>query len=106
MPAVAPQPSVMATSPFARRLLWKCEQLSDGDYRHADRDRDSGRSDETAQSVDHAGGRVSYGDTFDDATPTGIAATLSGKGYYIAVDNGGVHSFGDLPSFTALREED
>jgi hypothetical protein len=32
---------------------------------------------------------------FDDAVPTGIAATPSGKGYYIVVENGGVHPFGD-----------
>jgi hypothetical protein len=50
-----------------------------------------------------AGDAKSYGDVQDQVNdiptnylfPTGIAATPSGNGYYIVMDDGGVFSFGD-----------
>jgi ricin-type beta-trefoil lectin protein len=49
-----------------------------------------------ARQVWTAGNVASYGDaTNDDQTPSGIVATPSGLGYYIVMNDGGVHARGD-----------
>ena len=47
-----------------------------------------------------AGDANSFGDSDGDkSVPTGIVGTPSGNGYYIVVENGGVHTFGDAVFF-------
>src|SRR5271156_6643637 len=100
MPAAAPQPSAMATSPLApaslemRTVTWR-------GLPPRRRARDSGRSDET-HSFGDAVFYGSTGGTKPNGHPisgiaTSIDATGAVNGYWLVIRDGGVLSFGSAP---------